>query len=1059
MTWRPQDQVQRDRIEKDLDANLLVEAGAGSGKTTALVKRMIALVSRGTPVEQIAAVTFTRKAAAELRERFEEQLEREARDAAEPEGRALLAAARDRMGRAFLGTIHSFAARLLREHPLEAGLDPGFTEVEESEWAAVRSAFWREWVERCRAANDPSLADLRHLHIDPRDLLEGFELRARYPDAEFAAEEQPCPDAENCRAAARKLLDAAEPLLPAARPDDGWDDAQKLLRQLSRLRRSGPDWDSLALFCDALSDKDDVKFVLKRWGVSGRDTPVHELRALLREFQRVHAIPLLRAWRAHRYAPVMRFLDRAASGFAEQRHARGTLGFEDLLLLATKLLREAPEARRRLGERYRYLLVDEFQDTDPLQAELCFLLASPPEEGSSWTSVTPRPGALFVVGDPKQSIYRFRRADIGTYELVKDCIGRTGEVLQLTQNFRSVRPVADLVNRHFTEAFPAEASAEQAAFAPLISELAPSEGDGVRRYPVCPPREEGKQVSNSAISATCASQVATMIARRIADRTHKAKDFLVLTPNRAPLAAYANELALRNIPVAVTGAGLTAGAELEELLIVLRAITDPANPVLVAAALEGLFAGLVPEDLLAARRAGLRFDITVAPPETTSAAGASLDRLHRWWRASQQLAPDALLDLIVEETGLLPFAASGELGENSAGAIAEIVSVARGKADAGSGSLVDVMERIELAVSSSETEASLRPGVQDAVRVMNLHKAKGLEARVVILAAPTQPKKRDPSVHVERRLGGQAVGALSVRAGHTVLAQPFDWDDLAAREERYLDAERDRLLYVAVTRAEQELWVAQLDSPTKSGRTVDKSLWARLAPSLESDVPLEELPVDEPPGRARVERSAAQIGADASGAAERRSKAAHPCWNRHIVTRLAREESAEAEELRLSSRGGLGRSWGAAVHECLEGFARGRRGANLERFVSAVARRHELPEGDAAKLLALVLRHSESAEWNTIAQDGAALVELQIAAMEEGSDGVPRLVEGVIDAVASVDGEWRVMDWKTDSADGELWKERSAQYQTQVDTYARMLHRITGTRASGQVVRLGQEGG
>ena len=1063
MTKTPQDQPARDRIECDLDTSMLVEAGAGSGKTTALVGRMLALVERGIPVEQIAAVTFTRKAASELRERFENKLEERAASVADADVRDRLRVARDHLGRAFLGTIHSFAARLLREHPLEAGLDPDFAEVPEEEWPAIRAEFWRSWLERSRLEDDPALETLRRLNVDPRELFDAFSLRAGYPDVAFPAPEEPLPDAGPCRCELEALMDRARRLMPKQRPESGWDQAQLMFLRLERLRRT-PDWHSVARFADALLDKAEPEFKPTCWGerktvrkgMQLRDvSEVHALKADLLDFQRLTAIPLIRSWRAHRYAPVMRFIERAVEGFAAQRLSRGTLGFEDLLQLAARLLRDSPGARKDLGGRYRRLLVDEFQDTDPIQAEVCFLLASDPEQGNRWTSVTPRPGALFVVGDPKQSIYRFRRADITTYELVKRCILRTGAVLQLTQNFRSVKPVADLVNGHFPGAFPESASAIQAALAPLITDLGAEEGDGVFQYAVRPKENNKEQVIG-----TCAAQVASLIGERLKSERYEPSDFLVLTTGKDALASYASALASRNIPVSVTGAGLTAGHELEELLVLLRAIADPTNEVLVVAALEGLFAGLVPEQLLDARRAGLRFDLTGAPPDTSTPAGAALARLHEWWLDSQRLPPDALLEQIVDGTGLMPHTASGELGDNAAGAIAEVIAVARRAAMDGRSSLGDVMRRIEAAVASSDSEASLRPELADAVRVLNLHKAKGLEARVVFLAAPVKMWDPKPDVHVSREADGTATGVMLVEADKRILAAPLTWEEQRTREVSFLDAEFDRFLYVAVTRAKRELWISRLEFEQKNGKAPDKSLWARLSNSPAKPIRKSELGISTPPGRRHMERSAAEIVAASGRASERRTAAAAPRWTTNTVTRLAREDAAEAEELKLSRSSGLGRSWGSAVHECLEAMGRGRWGLGLTGFANAVAKKYELSEFETTRLLFLLYSHTGSPEWASVIRDGAeGQVELQVAMMEEGADGVPRLVEGVIDAVTLVNDEWSVMDWKTDSPGDESWEQRSVRYQRQVDTYARMLRTLTGRPATGRVVRLQADGG
>ena len=185
----PPDETARERIRKDLERTFLVEAGAGSGKTTSLVDRMVALVQRGAcTVKQIAAVTFTRKAAAELRQRFQVMLE-EKLAALPPEdpGRELLEDAIRDMDHAFLGTIHAFCAKLLRERPLEAGLDPGFREVQETEAGRMQRGFWVEFLERLGTDGDPDLKELERLDIEP-DLLQAvFEALAENPDVDFGS--------------------------------------------------------------------------------------------------------------------------------------------------------------------------------------------------------------------------------------------------------------------------------------------------------------------------------------------------------------------------------------------------------------------------------------------------------------------------------------------------------------------------------------------------------------------------------------------------------------------------------------------------------------------------------------------------------------------------------------------------------------------------------------------------------------------------------------------------------------------------------------------------------
>ncbi|HEX2778714.1 MAG TPA: UvrD-helicase domain-containing protein, partial [Gemmatimonadaceae bacterium] len=381
----PSDQAARDRILTDLDTNLLVEAGAGSGKTTSLVGRMIALVERGTRVDRIAAVTFTRKAANELRERFQLGLEARIRDG-DPGSESVKrcdAALRD-LDAAFLGTIHSFCGRLLRERPLEVRLDPSFQEVTDEDWSELQGEFWNRWLERTKRAGD---ADLRALHavgVDPRSLRKGFEKVVTYPDVTFPLGESAAPEIGDCRRELEKLLARAEKMLPREEPVDGWDALMKLVRRLTVQRRV-QSWSDVAAFCSALErvSASACKIVQKRWGEDkAAKAAAKELAEAFTAFVEGPAAEVLRCWREHRYPIVMRFLLRAANAFEEERLATAQLGFNDLLLLAAKLLRENGEARDQLGQRWAHLLVDEFQDTDPVQAEVCLLLASPPSEGN-----------------------------------------------------------------------------------------------------------------------------------------------------------------------------------------------------------------------------------------------------------------------------------------------------------------------------------------------------------------------------------------------------------------------------------------------------------------------------------------------------------------------------------------------------------------------------------------------------------------------------------------------------------------------------------------------------
>ena len=234
----PPDQNQRDAIVSQLDTTMLVEASAGAGKTRSMVDRMIALVREGKcEVETLAAITFTRKAAAELRGRFQIALEKAAREASGT-ARQRLAEAASRVEQVFIGTIHSFCGRLLRERPVEAGVDPSFTELDEVTDARLLEGAWVEYVESLNASNDPLLAELADLGLAAGDLKDSFLRYATYPDVEeWPAEPIEVPDLQPARSDLLAYVGHMEQLLETLPEDTGNDQLMPKYILISRIAR------------------------------------------------------------------------------------------------------------------------------------------------------------------------------------------------------------------------------------------------------------------------------------------------------------------------------------------------------------------------------------------------------------------------------------------------------------------------------------------------------------------------------------------------------------------------------------------------------------------------------------------------------------------------------------------------------------------------------------------------------------------------------------------------------------------------------------------------------
>ena len=402
------DQAIRDRITNELDVSMLVEASAGTGKTTCLIARMIGLLRQGRcEVDTLATVTFTRKAAAELRTRFQFSLESAITKSIGAE-RDRLTEALVNIELAFIGTIHAFCAKLIRERSIESGIDPGFVELEEAADAALRQQAWRDYVARLIATDDPILPELERLGLkisaetthsftliteldelglEPAQLGPAFMAFAEFADvSDWPAERVEMPELEPYRDAIRAY---ARHLATIEFPDA----PDRLSKEMSLLSRLIPraDLEQTSQLMDVIGYF--TPFSSRR-AVTQKNWPNKDAIAELErwnDFCKVYAEPLLTRWREHRYEPIMRAIKPAIKVYDSLRRQQNSLSFQDLLLISAKLLREQPAARRYFRQRFTHLLVDEFQDTDPLQAEVMLLLTADDPLQSDWLQCQPAP--------------------------------------------------------------------------------------------------------------------------------------------------------------------------------------------------------------------------------------------------------------------------------------------------------------------------------------------------------------------------------------------------------------------------------------------------------------------------------------------------------------------------------------------------------------------------------------------------------------------------------------------------------------------------------------------
>lgn len=1051
---KPKDQKYRDMIVKKLDDSILVEAGAGSGKTTSLVYRMLALIGAGKcTVDRMAAVTFTRKAAAELKGRFHIALEDILKQEKDQARRGRYQSALSRLDLFFTGTIHSFCARLLRERPVEARLDPDFDELEEEENAILRDQCWSEFVEGLYAEETPILNEIMVLGLDPVNLVETYRNIALYPEVETIRRKETKPDFSREKARLLEYLEHSWKAMPKNVPEKGWGPLQKVLRK-AWLRVRHLDLDQDRDFIKVLSGFDrKAKATLNRWQTKDM---AKAQQADFEKFKQEVVIPCLERWRVYCHYFIMELVVPAVEYFSKVRQKDSLMNYNDLLLKSAELLRENREVRRYFQERFTHLLVDEFQDTDPIQAEVIIYLAGEDSVEDSWQKLKIRPGSLFIVGDPKQSIYRFRRADIDTYNQVKKIIeGSGGFIIPLTTNFRSLPAVCEWINPVFKGKFPTESTQYQPAFERL-DPFKDKENGGVKQITI----DKIKYNPQKEIAGQDAERIASFIdwelkgnldISRTEEEIKKGEntragpgDFMILLRYRAHLPVYARALEARGIPYEVSGGGaFNESEELRHLLNLLATVADPEDQVSLIATLRGIFYGISDDLFYRFRIAGGFFSYLAGQEkckdeEARDRIGNVLSEIRQFHRWARTKPPAAALSMIIDQLGIVPLAMTRDMGESRAGNLLKAAEIALWESGKALNSFPDMVERLEQYYTELDVEEmSFEPGKENVVRIMNLHKAKGLEATVVFLADPLKEVSHDPSLHIAR-MEDRAVGyfVASHQKGEfqrETVGFPPDWQEHERLEQAYQQAEEERLLYVATTRAKQLLVVSMY--PEK----MDKGGWKDLYPYL---IEAEELETFEevPPVITEGKISPKSFAEGKRQIAERISKSKQVSYRVETVTKASKPLG---EELPFREDTGRGMSWGRIIHKMLEILTR-EDIIDLELIAENLLKEEERPLSEREEVIAAVKAVTASELWKRMQKAGESLVEVPFSLKIEGEE-LPRIISGAIDLAFKEPGGWVIADYKTDKVDGNM-ESLVAYYKPQVEMYKEFWEKMSGEK-------------
>lgn len=859
----------RHLIATALDETLIVEAAAGTGKTTELVGRIVRIIAEGrAEVGEIVAVTFTEKAAGELKLRLRERLDRERTEAAQdPDRRGRLDRALTQLEEAHVSTIHGFCADLLRERPVEAGVDPLFEVLTEPASARLFDDAFGRWLQD-QLANPPegvrralgrsafggSEGPIDRLRKAAWELTQWRDFTAPWTREPFDRKgdiRQLLTALHECADLTRKPRSRNDPLYTGTEPlrrvsdeialhqgfGDGahephWDEWEGALVDLSRDRTL-----ATARHGRGTAYGDNVP----------RDRVVHaleDLRARLDQFRMLADADLA--------ALLQQELRGAIARYEQLKAARGALDFLDLLLGARNLIRDNPVVRAGFQERFKRLFVDEFQDTDPLQAEILLLLAADDPQDTDWRQARPVPGRLFLVGDPKQSIYRFRRADVAIYrDVCRQLDSQGARIVRLNTSFRSVPEIQACVNAAFAPIMNGDEATLQADYVPLAPDR-PALGNQPSLVALPVPEPYAKRyVSAISVEKSLPDAVGALVdwivnhsGWKVTERSGgepvrvSAKHVCLLfrrfiswqTDVTRP---YVDALEARGLPhVLVGGRAFHEREEIEAIRAAFAAIEWPDDELSIFATLRGPFFAIGDEELLEwsyrfGRRSGGTFRRHVfhpfrVPPVFNGAtlpdlerlrpiAGALglLKRLHK--RRNYVPVAETLHELVNATRAHVGFALRPG-GEQALANVLHVAELARQyELDGGISFRGFVDELREAAETAQAAEAPILEEDSDGVRMMTVHKAKGLEFPIVILADLTCRLSRaeagrwiDPAGNLcALKLGGWA---------------PMDLLRHDAEEAAKDRAEGERLAYVAATRARDVLVVPVIgDEPYEGG--------------------------------------------------------------------------------------------------------------------------------------------------------------------------------------------------------------------------------------------------
>ncbi|WP_428053542.1 UvrD-helicase domain-containing protein [Candidatus Avelusimicrobium facis] len=1037
----------RSRVRTHLNVNMVVEAGAGTGKTTLLIDRLcFALLAQGIRPQRLVALTFTEKAAAEIKTRliFKLQTVLQAARQNQPEPtlevltghfavpvadvRARAEQALALLDRSQIGTIHSFCADILRSFPLEAGLSPQ-AEIDKGPRAQhIFDAVWNRFLDEELGEQAPraewwkevlpwvSLADLQSC---AREMCSGKMGRYDY----FARKDFL---AQVCQERARRAGELSTAFLDGKKAPRV---VEKALAQAARRFTQARQWLQTGQYTapEPPEETIEIKSLPKDWDEESAD----QAKELCRFAAAADPAVQLRVLKAYE------LLQPLVHSVRTRYEQEGILSFDDLIVKTRDLLQSHLAVRHRLQRDYDALYIDEFQDTDPVQGELLLFLAERPGgTAATWQEVQLQPGKLFVVGDPKQSIYRFRGADITAYELFTRLIlQQGGEKAYLRQNFRSEREIIAVANGVCSVVMK-EKPAFQPAYEPIFTDK-PEQNGAAQWALVCAGADKA---SADDYRHNQARFIVHWIEQNVGRLTLRGgrklqyKDIALLSRAATTLGPYTDALRRAGIPFAVEeDRDFYTRQEVSDFLNFLRAAEDPGNTIALVGVLRSPWGALSDEELF---RAAQRRELDYRKPSRDEKTETVFKRLRAFAARAGREPLGPLLRGLLNESFLGEACATAYDGERSLANLEKLVGLAEGYAQQTPATLGQFLARAEeiMQQEAGSLTAAHQTQTADAMSVMTVHKSKGLEFPVVILADISKKEsasaaKRPAHLYSWRQnLHGLRVGKYA--------DLNLAW--LEEEQKEHARCEEVRVLYVALTRAREKLLVVGNE---ESDRRTAAELFMRAGyfpqqgerPAQVQGVQVHYEPYQNPAEFIYVQAAAAAVAPPSRDLA---------AWRTAFDQRMSRYRAllAQAPALSPSARVASETQYadaadlGTLCHRALADFWTGKQ-PSLAACVPGAAQQLQRPDlaAPAQEILARFEKSELFARWQKMQRVG---VEMPFTLL--GAEG--ELVNGVMDLLLKDEaGTVWVVDYKTDEKTDETAAQK---YRPQLQVYQAAAQRM-----------------